>query len=175
MTTLSASTPPAIIQDATEQRQDLAADLKALQPANGNHPDAAVALQRPAILRRVADALAPQIPAGTDRLVAQAGKDTTLAAAVSLHSGIAFALVDLPSREVIGELHRSERTVLLSYEPGEGEKDVLSVLAHAGAKPALGLHVIGPDAGDDQASSLTRHTLFSFAELSTYTKESRHD
>lgn len=175
MTTLSATIPPTIIQEAAEQRLDLAADLKALQPANGGNPDAAVALQRPAILRRLADALAVFIPAGTDRLVAQAGTDATLAAAVSLHSGIAFALVDVASGEVIGELHRSERTVLLSYEAKDSEKDVLTVLAKAGAKPGIGLHVVGPEAQNARPSSLTRHTLFRFAELSTDIKESHHD
>jgi hypothetical protein len=175
MTTLSATIPPAILQDAAEQRLDLAADLKALQPASGGHPDAAMALQRPAILRRIANALAPHIPAGTDRLVARAGDDTILAAALSLHSGIAFALVELPSGLVHGELHRSERTVLVSYEADESEKGVLSLLEDAGARPALGLHVVGPAAGNAHTSSLTRHTLFGSAELSTDMKENHHD
>ena len=173
MTTLSATTPPTIVQDSAEQRQDLAADLKALQPTTGGHASASAALQRPAILRRLADALAPRVPAGTDRLIAQAGTDSALAAALSLHSGIAFALVDLPAGTVIGELHRSEQTVLVGYEPDE-ENELLAVLTDAGARPALALYVLGQDTGEAQ-TSLTRHTLFSFAEISTTTKESDHD
>jgi hypothetical protein len=174
MTTLSSATPPAIIQDSAEQRQDLAADLKALQSPTGGHAKATIALQRPAILRRLADALAPGIPAGTDRLIAQAGTDSTLAAALSLHTGIAFALVGLPERTVIGELHRSERTVLVGYEPGTNENKLLDVLAGAGAQPAFALYVLGQEAGEHQ-TSLTRYTLFSFAEISTTTKESDND
>ncbi|MFJ4261998.1 hypothetical protein ACIPYU_06115 [Paenarthrobacter nicotinovorans] len=174
MTTLSATVPPSIIQDRDEQRRDLAADLKALQPPTGGHATASVALQRPAILRRIADALAPGIPAGTDRLIAGAGTDSTLAAALSLHTGIAFALVDLPGQTVIGELHRSERTVLVSYETETSENKVLEVLASAGAQPAVALYVLGQEAGEQQ-TSLTRLTLFGFAEISTTTKESDND
>lgn len=174
MTTLSATTPPAIIRDSAEKRQDLAADLKALQPATGGYADASVALQRPAILRRLANALAPHLPAGTDRLIARSGTDGTLAAALALHSGIAFALVDLPTGTVIGELHRSERTVLVGYEHENDETDLLAVLTDSGARPALALYVVGQDEGEQQRS-LTRYTLFRFAEISTTTKESDHD
>jgi hypothetical protein len=172
VTTLSATTPPSIIQDSDEQRQDLAADMNALTPADGTHPDATAVLHRPAILRRIAAALAPRIPAGTDRLIARSGKDSILAAAVSLHSGISFALIDLPAGVVIGELHRSERTVLLGYEQ-KNEDALLDILTVAGALPTLALSVLGAKV-DSGESSLTRQALFLFAELSTHTKENHH-
>ncbi|MFH5879410.1 hypothetical protein [Arthrobacter sp. NA-172] len=148
--------------------------MEALQPATGGHAGAPVALQRPAILRRLADALARRIPAGTDRLVARSGTDGTLAAALSLHTGISFALIGLPDGVVVGELHRSERTVLVGYQPESSELELLAVLATAGARPSLALYVLGQASGEQQ-TSLTRHTLFSFAEISTTTKENDHD
>ncbi len=173
MTTLSATTPPTIVQDSSDQRQDLAADLEALQPAPGGHANASLVLQRPAILRRIAAAMAPLVPAGTDRIIACAGTDAALAAALSLHSGITFALVELPGGALIGELHRSERTVLVGYQP-DRENELLAALTAAGTRPALGLYVLGKNAGEEQ-TSLTRYTLFSFAEISTTSKENDHD
>ncbi|GAB3261490.1 hypothetical protein [Arthrobacter pigmenti] len=172
MTILSATTPPSIIQNSTEQRQNLAADLSALIPAQAICPEASAVLHRPAILRRIAAALSGCIPAGTDRLVACSDQDTALAIALSLHTGISFALVDVPSTGVIGELHSAERTVLLAYTPNANEDEVLEILTAAGARPRLSLTVFADHESADPA--LTRHALFSFAELSTINKESHH-
>ena len=173
MTTLSATTPPNIIQDPAERREDLAADIRALTPPDAAAPDASAALNRPSVLRRIAAELAPRVPAGTDRLVARSGRDTALATAISLHTGIPFALVDLPSGVVIGELHPSDRSVLLGYRPDSDENLALEVLAAAGVRPKLVLSVLDSD-HESSGTSLTRHALFSFAELSTTNKESHH-
>lgn len=150
MTSLSATTPPSIIQDPAQQREDLAADLRALMRPDAASPDASAALNRPSVLCRIAAALAPRVPAGTDRLV------------VGLSSGV-----------VVGELHPSDRSVLLGYRPDSDENLTLEVLAAAGVRPKLALSVLGSDQ-DNADTSLTRHALFSFAELSTTNKESHH-
>jgi hypothetical protein len=149
VTSLSATTPPSIIQDPAQQREDLAADLRALMRPDAASPDASAALNRPSVLRRIAAALAPRVPAGTDRLV------------VGLSSGV-----------VVGELHPSDRSVLLGYRPDSDENLTLEVLA-AGVRPKLALSVLGSDQ-DSAGTSLTRHALFSFAELSTTNKECQH-
>jgi hypothetical protein len=81
--------------------------------------------------------------------------------------------VDLPSGVVIGELHSSDWSVLLGYHPESDENLALEVLAAAGVRPKLVLSVLGSD-HDSAGTSLTRHALFSFAELSTANKESHH-
>jgi hypothetical protein len=173
VTTLSATTPPNIVQDCAVQRQDLAADLKALTESGAAYPDAPAALNRPAVLRRLAAALAQRVPAGTDRLVALSGRDTALATAISLHTGIPFALVDLPACAVIGELHPSERSVIVGYDQDADEDRALDILTVAGVRPTLLLFVVASDR-DGADKSLTRHALFSFAELSSTSKESHH-
>ncbi|MGO2596281.1 MULTISPECIES: hypothetical protein [Glutamicibacter] len=175
MTTLSTTTPPEIVQDSSEQRLDLLADLKALRPTEGDLPDARLALHRPAILRRLAESLAARIPAGVDRLVAQSGTDAILATAVSLHSGIAFALVDLANPEILGEMHRSERTLLIGFELDANTPGLLAILQASGTAPEMSLHVLETRYSQTASPDLTTHTLFDFTELSHPIQERHHD
>jgi MFS family permease len=132
-----------------------------------------VTFNRPSVLRGIAAALGPRIPAGTDRLVARSGRDTALSTAISSHTGIPFALVDLPSGVVFGELHPWDRSVLLGYRSDPDENVALEVLAAAGVQPKLALSVLSSD-HESAGTALTRRALFSFAELSTTNKESHH-
>ena len=72
---------------------------------------------RPTILRRLAELLADRVPGDIDRLAAGDRGGVPLVTAVSLRSGLPFALI----REVagsqtvgtMGEIHRDERVVLI--------------------------------------------------------------
>lgn len=173
MITLSSSIPPYVVQDATERRDDLISDLRALTGTHAKCPEASAAFHRPSILRRIAAALAPLVPAGIDRLAARSGTDAVLATALSLQTGIPFALVDI-AEGIVGEIHPSERAVLLAYQQDVDHDILLEKLASAGVRPKLALSVLGTDAFD-VGQVLTWQTLFSFAELSNSNKESPHD
>lgn len=114
MITLSTSNPPVVVQDAHERRQDLVADVLALVASGAL--DAAALQSRPAILRRLAAAAAHALPTGTDRLVARVA-DAPLATAVALYTGVPFALMDDAGTLVLGDLHPSERVVLVETLP----------------------------------------------------------
>lgn len=113
MVKLSESCPPVVTRADGEEREDLVRDLEALREPGQSYPPASATCTRPAILRRLATRAAQQVGPDTDRLVATV-QDSVLAAAISLHTGVPFALTE-GSRLVTGDLHKGERAVFVAY------------------------------------------------------------
>jgi len=111
MTILTNSSPPTVQRSESERHGDLAADILAL--VTHGVSNASTLQSRPAILRRLAAFVAGSLPAGIDRLVALAVTEAPLATAVSLHSGVPFALLDREGVAVLGDCYPSERVVLV--------------------------------------------------------------
>jgi hypothetical protein len=162
--TLSGTFPPAVTRSDDEEREDLIRDLEALREPGQEHPSASAACTKPAILRRLAGRAARQVGADTDRLVA-AVQDGPLAAAVSLHTGVPFALVD-GSEVVAGDLHRGERVVFVAYRLdavlaegqaslatalGLGTGGSIAVLAEPGSAAAATAVIAAPSSGSGSA------------------------
>lgn len=91
----------------------------------GQHLDPSLFLSRPTILRRLARFLAHRIEAGTDRLIAGESAAVPLATALSLETGVPFAVLDqraVPGDDaVLGELHPSERVMIIMAVTDSGE------------------------------------------------------
>lgn len=111
-----------------ELRRDMAAvGLAPFGAADTSGFDRDAILTRPNLLRRIAAFVATHVPPTTDRLVAELD-DATLAAAVALHTGLPFVLVEpaaLPESAteatLHGELHPSEAVVAISLlRPSSG-------------------------------------------------------
>jgi hypothetical protein len=99
---------------ATEQaRSELLADLRSTSWADDPGRSALAWTHRPAILRRVALALAALVPPDTDRILVIGPAASSLGTAVSLISGIPFRTVD--STEPGGETNGHERIVLVAF------------------------------------------------------------
>lgn len=133
MITLSMSNPPAVVQDAHERRHDLVADVLALVTRGAL--DASALQSRPAILRRLAAAAAQALPGGTDRLAARVA-DAPLATAVALYTGVPFALIGDRGAVILGDLHPSERVVLVETLPAQNASSTPEVsrqLSQSGA------------------------------------------
>ncbi|MHB1171207.1 MAG: hypothetical protein ACYCZY_01685 [Lacisediminihabitans sp.] len=146
MTILTTASPPAVLQDEAERRNELVADISA--STTSASPDASALQSRPAILRRLASLLAHVLPSGVDRLVARASVDAPLATAVALHSGLSFALLDDDGRVVLGDLYPSERVVLVETLPVPGGQELDDQIGNAGAM-LLGIATaVIPDALD---------------------------
>lgn len=105
--------PP--VDDIAELAQDMRAC--SLEPDPLSDP---VWLSRPALLRRAAAILAPQVPQATDRLLAVAASDLLLTAALSLHTGIPFACaVAAPGVPGPACISPGDRVVRLSLAPAQ--------------------------------------------------------
>lgn len=127
---------------AAELRHDLAAtwDVEAA-------PDSVAAwLSRPAILRRVADALGALVGADVDRLVADGPGAASLATATSLVTGLPFAVFG-PSGKTFGFLHDGETIALLSVDGRP--QDTHRVLSSRSCRVAGRFTVVGQDGIDD--------------------------
>jgi len=123
--TLTATIPPAVVRTPADEQSDLAADLAALAEGSAV-PNVHNVQSRPAILRRLAARLADGVAPGTDRLVGELAY-APLVTAVSLHTGVPFALVDVDNHHVLGELHPSERVVVITYAGGHlGVQNVIN-------------------------------------------------
>jgi hypothetical protein len=163
MTVISDSNPPTAVQDSNDARTDLARDIAALLGRTGEIDSFAIQ-SRPAILRRVARALGEQIPAGTDRLIARYS-DAALATAVSLHTGIAFALADEAAGVCGGELHRSESVAVLQTRTPSDVTALPARISREGARVERVLTVI-ETASAQHGQSWYCWSLFRLADLS---------
>ncbi|ASO21997.1 hypothetical protein FHR81_004996 [Actinoalloteichus hoggarensis] len=80
---------------------ELRADLLATSVTPGDTPEKTLArtlddpgwVVRPSLLRRAAEVLARELPRSVDRLIAPRPADTALITAVSLHTGLPFAVL----------------------------------------------------------------------------------
>lgn len=90
--------------------EELARDLNALGGAAAGATSRWVT--RPAVLRRIALALAEDVPAETTRIVVAGEGGTALGVALSLTTGLPFAVIDGDHSLELGELHHGEVTAL---------------------------------------------------------------
>jgi orotate phosphoribosyltransferase len=119
---------PGALQGSQERRHELARDIVAAGLVRGSfllasgdptayYFDKYRFAGQPTILRRLTNILAPRIPARVDRLVARERGASAIVVALSLESGLPFAILrDLETggkRAVQGELHRAERVLLV--------------------------------------------------------------
>ncbi|NWF29757.1 hypothetical protein HW130_26455 [Streptomyces sp. PKU-EA00015] len=148
----------------SELRADLFAAARQAGPRSSTHPhgvpapghtvDPYALHTRPTILRRLAVLLAHELPARLDRLVAADRADTPLVTAVALHTGLPFALaggrsVTEGGDELLGEVHRGERIVVLTTVTagGRGALRTAELVRRHGARIASVLTVIDRDEG----------------------------
>jgi hypothetical protein len=121
---------------------ELERDLAALGAFGGGV--AARWLARPAILRRVALALAERVPPSTSRIVASGDGALAIGTALSLTTGLALAAVEqsVPPRVVFGELHRGESVVCVAANATDLEL-ASGALTTLGARVLQALCVVG--------------------------------
>ncbi|MEU5852265.1 hypothetical protein [Saccharopolyspora shandongensis] len=104
----AAHADPATTLFPLARADELARDIEAVA-ISGDHVDRNPLWTRPGILRRIAARAAEAMPAGVDRVVGHE-QDLALVTAVSLHSGVPFAVVD-GDLEIRGELYPAETVV----------------------------------------------------------------
>ncbi|MFE2644599.1 orotate phosphoribosyltransferase [Streptomyces nigra] len=101
---------------------------------------------RPTVLRRLAALMADLLPERLDRLIAATPDDTPLTTAIALHTGLAYALAEVPADHsstagtglaVRGEIHRGERIAVVTAVTATGT----SALRTADAARAAGTDV----------------------------------
>jgi adenine/guanine phosphoribosyltransferase-like PRPP-binding protein len=151
MTTLTETTPPAVLQSRDERLSDLASDLQAAGGYRSSRTPAA-ALSRPAILRRIGALLASSVPPGTDR-IACIQEDTLIGVAVSLHTGVPLVIV-LDNETSIGELHRTENVAGVGYSEASYDAVARSVRDAGGTLTAMATVFNKAAGGPAGASSL---------------------
>jgi adenine/guanine phosphoribosyltransferase-like PRPP-binding protein len=150
MTALTETTPPAVLQSRDERLSDLASDLRAAGGYLSNRTPA-VALSRPAILRRIGALLASSVPPGTDR-IACTQEDTLIGVAVSLHTGVPLVIV-LDNETSIGELHRTENVAGVGYSEASHDTVARSVREAGGTLTAMATVFNKAAGGPDGATS----------------------
>ncbi len=102
---------------------------------------------RPSVLRRIAAALAFDLPPALDRLVAFGPDARTLGVAVSLETGLPFCGITDENVVIPGELIAGETVALIAVVPVTMSGQLLSVLAAVHIVGALAL--FRSDAGAD--------------------------
>ncbi|MFC8247371.1 hypothetical protein [Streptomyces chartreusis] len=127
---------PAVFLAPARRHSELHADILAAATASGQTDiDPYAYLTQPTILRRLAADLAGALPAGCDRLITQAPAGLPLAAAVSLHTGLPFAALDMETAHLHGEVHQGE-SVAVIHPGAPGTPAALAVAAAATARGA---------------------------------------
>lgn len=124
---------------------------------------------KPTILRRVARLLAARVPSGTERVASPTQGAVAIGTAVSLESGLPFAIVRSESgrgRAVEGGLHPGEIVVLIEDILVTGQRALRAVqkLRDAGAEVRLVISVVDCDRGAAvllAEAGLDYHPLFS--------------
>lgn len=144
--------------------EELARDITAfsLHLRSADEIDAIAFLSRPTILRRLAGALAPLIPAGVDRLVGVGGGAGVLTAAVALETGLPLALLG-STGDVSGEVHPGESVLVLAVRSGTGLSRAASLMSEHDVRVAAGLTVLGPRAIEDWPTGIPLRALFGAA------------
>lgn len=139
MTTMTAAHRP--LPSPAEAQEQLNADLRAVLSSDPT-ADSPILVGRPSILRRLAAGIAASIGPETDRIIARTGPDAQLATAVSVHTGVAMAVISADG-SVSGEIHPGERIVPVSLFAAEAEAHSLAAQIAERAAAVLGhLHAI---------------------------------
>lgn len=138
-----------------EAQEQLNADLRAVLSSDPN-TDSPILVGRPSILRRLAAGIAKSIGPETDRIMARTGPDAQLATAVSVHTGVALAVISADG-SVSGEIHPGERIVTVSLFAADAEARSLGTrIAERGATVLGHLHAV--DLPADRATSTSAVT-----------------
>lgn len=119
---------------------ELARDIQSAAISDGTIEDADL-WTRPGILRRIASHVADLLPAGVDRVIGDE-EDVALLTAVSLHSGVPFAVVDRDS-VVQGELHPTETAFAVRMWPRPDGPRSVQAARQRNARVSTLLTVIG--------------------------------
>lgn len=143
---------------------ELARDLTAFTAhlRSADEIDAIAFLSRPTVLRRLAGALAPLIPAGVDRLAGVGDGAGVLTAAVALETGLPLALLE-SSGEIRGEVHSGETVLLLAVRSGTELTGAARLLSGRDVRVAAGLTVLGPRPAEDWPAAVPPLALFATA------------
>jgi hypothetical protein len=152
------------------ETDELRRDLSAVGIDDAGAVDVDAVLTRPTLLRRIAALVAAQVPATADRLVA-ATADAPLAAAVGLHTGLSFALLDPQPATWHGELYPAEHVIVIAVldVPDALTEAVDGVGAHVLATIAVvSVHSAPGRPGGGQA-----HRLFGLADLDDSERKAR--
>ncbi|MFJ4409005.1 hypothetical protein [Streptomyces sp. NPDC088910] len=124
-------------------------------------------LDRPALLRRLAAALAVEVPATADRLVAAGPGAQALGAAVSLETGLPFAAL-VAGAPPFGVIHPGETVVVIAVDAASAA-GALPLLREAGALPHSAAVVVAPSgeppAGLGLHTALVRRTATGYAPV----------
>jgi len=133
----------------------LNADLRAVLSSDPT-TDSPILVGRPSILRRLAAGMARSIGPETDRIMARTGPDAQLATAVSVHTGVALAVIS-PDGSVGGEMHPGERIVTVSLFASDAETQSLRTqIAEREATVLRHLHAV--DFPADRATPISAVT-----------------
>lgn len=119
-------------------------------------------LSKPTVLRRLANALAPLVPIGVDRLVGAGADAGVLAGAVALETGVPLALLG-PTEGVRGEVHPGESVLVLAARCDAGLSRAARLMSDQGVRVAAGLSVLGPRAADHWPTGVPLRALFGTA------------
>ncbi|MFJ1586640.1 hypothetical protein ACIOC1_25360 [Streptomyces sp. NPDC088197] len=152
---------------AEELAGDLAAAGYAAGDAVGDRGSGSGWLDRPALLRRLAAALAAEVPATADRLVAAGPGAQALGAAVSLETGLPFAAL-VAGAPPFGVIHPGETVVVIAVDAASAA-GALPLLREAGALPHSAAVVVAPSgeppAGLGLHTALVRRTATGYAPV----------
>lgn len=122
---MSPNAPSIIYRTRAEQLTELAADLSATWQSASLPATVSSWISRPAILRRLADALAYHVRPDIDRIVSVGAGGSFLASAVGLATGLPFYADSLDGP--VGELHAGEHACAVSVFSPEAMPDVLGL------------------------------------------------
>ena len=162
MTTMTAAHRP--LPSPAEAQEQLNADLRAVLSSDPT-ADSPILVGRPSILRRLAAGIATSIGPETDRIMARTGPDAQLATAVSVHTGVALAVITADG-SVSGEIP-GERIVTVSLFAADADAQSLAApIAERGATVLSHLHAI--DLPGDHATPTSAVTV---PGLSSETRE----
>jgi hypothetical protein len=118
-------------------RADLHADLRAVTPRGVDRTPAAW-VTAPAILGRLARALAPVVPEGRSTLLTCTEEDARIGVALSLATGLDAVGVSSGARDV-GALRRGERVLLVAGIGSAPVREVAERVVAAGACELVGV------------------------------------
>lgn len=139
MTTTTAAHPP--LPSPAEEQDQLNADLRAVLSSDPT-ADSPILVGRPSILRRLAVGIATSIGPEIDRIMSRTGPDAQLATVVSVHTGVAMAVIAADGY-VSGEIHPGERIVTVSVFAADAEAQSLGAeIAERGATVLGHLHAV---------------------------------
>src|SRR5699024_116171 len=155
MTTVTAA--HLLLPSPSESHDQLNADLRAVLSSDAS-ADGRILVGRPSILRRLAARIAESVGPEIDRLMSGDGPDAQLATAVSVHTGVAMAVVDADGA-VSGEIHPGERILTVSVFAAADAQGLSEAIAERGATRVNHIHAIDLPVRSAPVSTVTASGL----------------